>query len=92
MFVAAQYKVKPLRIYTGTFMTSLNGSGFSITLLRVVDTGLGPGKDMISLLDAAHETLGWTASVKPSTWASVKTSPPCPLEEFEQIPTSCLKS
>ncbi|KAL7271832.1 dihydroxyacetone kinase Dak1 [Rhizina undulata] len=66
--LAASYSIKPKRVFTGTYMTSLNGNGFSITLLRLVDTGLGAGKSMIDLLDAHHETTGWTASVKPQTW------------------------
>lgn len=73
-------------------MTSLNGNGFSITLLRIVDTGLGKGKDMISLLDAAHETTGWASNIKPSTWKLDKTTQPLPLDDTEKTPTSNLKS
>ena len=49
-------------------MTSLNGNGFSISLLRLVDTGLGDSKTMLKLLDAPHEALGWSAVVKSETW------------------------
>lgn len=74
-------------------MTSLNGNGFSISLLRLVDTGLGKGKSMLELLDAPHEALGWPATVKPVTWenkADTRTSD-AGVEE-EHIPASKLKS
>ncbi|KAG0641517.1 Dihydroxyacetone kinase [Tuber brumale] len=64
------YSIKPKRIFSGTFMTSLNGNGFSISLLRLVDTGLGKAKSMLDLLDAPHESLGWSAPVKQETWAN----------------------
>jgi len=87
----SDYGIVPKRIYSSTFMTSLNGNGFSITLLRIVDTGLGAGKDMITLLDAAHETLGWTSAVKPTTWKLLTGSEvTLPLDDSEKIPTSQL--
>ncbi|PWW79488.1 dihydroxyacetone kinase [Tuber magnatum] len=64
------YSIKPRRVFSGTFMTSLNGNGFSISLLRLVDTGLGKAKSMLDLLDAPHESLGWSAPVKQETWAN----------------------
>ncbi|KAF2462212.1 dihydroxyacetone kinase [Lineolata rhizophorae] len=60
--------IHPARIISGTFMTSLNGLGFSITLLKLADTGLGPGKSMLELLDAPAEVTGWSAPVKSETW------------------------
>lgn len=60
------YRIKPLRVISGTFMTSLNGLGFSITLLNVVDTGLGVG--MVELLDAPAEVTGWSAPIPKETW------------------------
>jgi dihydroxyacetone kinase len=64
----ADYKIKPLRVIQGTFLTSLNGPGFSISLLKLADTGLGPGKSLLELLDAPAEAVGWAAPVKTSTW------------------------
>jgi len=64
------YSIKPKRIFSGTFMTSLNGNGFSISLLRLVDTGLGKAKSMLDLLDAPHESLGWSAPVRQETWTN----------------------
>ena len=62
------YQIKPVRTIQGTFLTSLNGMGFSASLLRLVDTGLGPGKSLLELLDAPSEAVGWTAPIQTSTW------------------------
>jgi dihydroxyacetone kinase len=61
------YGICPVRIITGTFMTSLNGFGFSITLLNVVNTDIG-GPSMIQLLDYPSEATGWSAPVSKNTW------------------------
>lgn len=53
------YNISPARVVTGTFMTSLNGPGFSISLMNVLDTGLDTS--MLSLLDDPCEASGWTA-------------------------------
>jgi dihydroxyacetone kinase len=60
------YSIKPVRILSGTYMTSLNGLGFSISLLKLTDPKL------LELLDAPAEATGWTAPIKSSTW----TNPP----------------
>lgn len=73
-------------------MTSLNGNGFSISLLRLVDTGLGEGKSMLELLDAPHEALGWPATVKPAAWENKANTNPCDAGVEEHIPASKLKS
>lgn len=61
------YNIKPCRILSGTYMTSLNGLGFSISILNVVNTDLG-GPNMIQLLDAPSEAAGWTAPIRKETW------------------------
>lgn len=66
--LAGDYRTKPVRILSGTFMTSLNGLGFSISLLRVADTG-SAGVSMLELLDAPAEASGWSAAVQAGTWA-----------------------
>lgn len=66
--LAGEFKIKPVRILAGTFMTSLNGLGFSISLLRVADTG-SAGASMLELLDAPAEASGWSAAISTSTWA-----------------------
>ncbi|KKK24084.1 dihydroxyacetone kinase (DakA) [Aspergillus rambellii] len=69
------YQIKPARVIQGTFLTSLNGLGFSISLLKLADTGLGPGKSFLELLDAPAEAVGWAAPIKPSTWGHRNAAP-----------------
>lgn len=64
------YGVVPVRIISGTFLTSLNGLGFSVSFLKNVDTGLGDGKSFLDLIDAPAEAVGWAAPIKRSTWES----------------------
>lgn len=61
------YNIKPVRILSGTYMTSLNGLGFSISLLNTVNTNLG-GLSMLQLLDAPSEVTGWHAPIRKETW------------------------
>lgn len=65
--LASKYGIRPVRVIAGTFMTSLNGLGFSISLLNVVNTDIG-GPGMIELLDAAAEVTGWSAPIRKETW------------------------
>ncbi|KAI9718071.1 MAG: hypothetical protein M1812_004329 [Candelaria pacifica] len=62
------YGIKPMRILSGTYMTSLNGLGFSVTLLKLVETDLGPGRSMLDLLHAPAEASGWPSAIQASTW------------------------
>lgn len=68
------WKVKPVRILAGTFMTSLNGLGFSVSLLRITDTGLGNGNSMLNLLDAPAEATGWSATISTKTWQTTSSA------------------
>ncbi|ROT34560.1 dihydroxyacetone kinase [Sodiomyces alkalinus F11] len=61
------YGICPVRILSGTYMTSLNGLGFSITLLNVVNTDIG-GPGMVELLDDPAEATGWSAPISKDTW------------------------
>ena len=61
------YNIKPVRILAGTYMTSLNGLGFSISILNVVNTDIG-GPSMLQLLDAPSEAAGWAAPIRKETW------------------------
>ncbi|KAK6438857.1 dihydroxyacetone kinase Dak1 [Oleoguttula sp. CCFEE 5521] len=74
----SDYSIKPVRVLSGTFMTSLNGLGFSISLLRLTDAGVG--KPLLELLDAPAEAAGWAAPIKTSTW----TKPPTETREASQ--------
>ncbi|KAI1424780.1 Dak1 domain-containing protein [Xylaria sp. FL1777] len=65
--------IRPVRILSGTYMTSLNGLGFSISLLNVVNTDIG-GPSMIQLLDYPCEATGWSAPVSKNTWEAKNTN------------------
>lgn len=53
------YRKTIVRVYAGSYMTSLNAPGFSITLLNHVATGLT--EDLLTLLDYQTDTVGWHA-------------------------------
>ncbi|KAI1197164.1 dihydroxyacetone kinase [Nemania serpens] len=67
------WNIQPVRILSGTYMTSLNGLGFSISLLNVVDTGV-KGSTMIQLLDYPSEATGWSAPISPNAWEATNTA------------------
>ncbi|KAI9353208.1 Dak1-domain-containing protein [Zopfochytrium polystomum] len=72
----AKRGITPRRVYSGSFMTTLNAPGAGITLLNVtrlaaaVRTRLPAShaafsvQDVLALLDAPHSTLGWPATVR----------------------------
>ena len=62
------WKIEPVRIWAGSFMTSLNGTGFSISLLKLQDTGLK--QSMLELLGAPAEAVGWSgaSTISASVW------------------------
>ncbi|OAA74086.1 dihydroxyacetone kinase [Cordyceps fumosorosea ARSEF 2679] len=60
-----RYGIRPARVIAGTFMTSLNGMGFSISLLDVRRAG---GASVLELLDAPSEVTGWSAPISTATW------------------------
>lgn len=62
------YQVNMVRVIQGTFLTSLNGLGFSISLMKLVDPGVGVKATMLELLDAPAEAVGWSAPINTSTW------------------------
>lgn len=66
--LASNWGIKPVRAIQGTFLTSLNGLGFSLSLTKVVNTGLPPGTTTLKLLDAPTEASGWGTSITTSTW------------------------
>lgn len=66
--------ITPVRVIAGTFITSLNGLGFSASILKIEDTGLGQGKSMLELLDAPAEAFGWAAATRTSTWEADNTA------------------
>lgn len=68
-----RWNIRPVRVLSGTYMTSLNGLGFSITLLNVVNTDIG-GPSMIQLLDYPCEATGWSAPISKDTWEAKNTA------------------
>lgn len=66
--LSSDYELIPVRTISGTFLTSLNGMGFSVSILKLSDTALGPGKSMLELLDHPAEAVGWAAPIQTSTW------------------------
>jgi dihydroxyacetone kinase len=62
------YDLAPVRVIAGTYLTSLNGLGFSASILKLADTGLGKGKSMLELIDHPAEAYGWAAPIQVSTW------------------------
>ena len=62
------YSLTPLRVLAGTYLTSLNGLGFSASILKLEDTGLGQGKSMLELIDHPAEAYGWAAPISVGTW------------------------
>lgn len=69
----SKYSIRPVRILSGTYMTSLNGLGFSISLLNVASPEFG-APSMIELLDAPSEVVGWSAPIQTSTWEAKNTN------------------
>lgn len=69
----SKYNIRPVRTLSGTYMTSLNGLGFSISLLNVVSPDFD-APSMIELLDAPSEVVGWSAPIKTSTWEAKNTN------------------
>ena len=60
--------LKPQRIVQGTLFGSLNGPGFIVTILKLVDTGLGHGKQIVNLIDAPVNAVGWPRCVSEAIW------------------------
>ncbi|KAH6613007.1 dihydroxyacetone kinase [Boeremia exigua] len=73
-----RYQKDTIRIYSGTFMTSLDGAGFSISLLNAVETGVE--ESLAELLDAPCNAFGWHGIARSST------STPPQLHERAEMP------
>jgi len=59
------YDMNPARVFTGPFLTSLNGSGFSISLLKCTPVMFDTSISVIDLLDAPCEAAAWPVSCPP---------------------------
>ncbi|CVL03357.1 probable glycerone kinase isoform [Fusarium mangiferae] len=65
--LASSYSIRPIRVLSGTYMTSLNGMGFSITLLNLDTMN---NHHLLELLEAPAEAVGWSALIKPESWCA----------------------
>ena len=62
------YDIKPARVYAGTYLTALNGPGFSITVLSLPrEHTLTP--KILEYLDSPTDALGWVSSIPTELWA-----------------------
>lgn len=61
-----KYDVVPCRVYTGTFLSALDGRGFSITLLSL-DNSVTTST-ILELLDQPTTAHGWNCTVPRSQW------------------------
>lgn len=87
------YIVKPRRVIAGPIYGSLNGPGFGLSLLKLAETGLGPGKSMLELFDAPTQATGWSANIKSDTWENTyMVTQEAELEEERHVNPSNLKS
>ncbi len=62
---------RPARIYSGSFVTTLNAPGVSITLMNVTEAAKRASliypvneDDILDYLDAPHASLAWISAVK----------------------------
>ncbi|GME89831.1 hypothetical protein B5S29_g4131 [[Candida] boidinii] len=62
----SNYNIKPIRVYTGSFTSSLDGAGFSITLLNVTKAG---GDEILSCLDYKTDLPGWNCNITSKMWS-----------------------
>ena len=69
------YGLKASRIVQGTLFGSLDGPGFIVSVLRLFDTGLGPGKSLLDLIDAPVNAVGWPRCVSSETWKKLYEPP-----------------
>ncbi|QPG74431.1 hypothetical protein FOA43_001760 [Brettanomyces nanus] len=60
-----EYGINPVRVYTGSLCTSLDGPGFSITLLNITKAG---SEEIKQCLDYPTEAPGWACHVTGGTW------------------------
>ncbi|KAG8665144.1 dihydroxyacetone kinase Dak1 [Fusarium poae] len=81
--LASGYNIQPVRVLSGTYMTSLNSMGFSITLLSL-DTR--NSHHLLELLDAPAQAVGWSAPIKPEAWRAAEAAVPNNYETDEDEP------
>ncbi|KAJ9295378.1 hypothetical protein DTO271G3_6201 [Paecilomyces variotii] len=63
----SMYNITPCRTYAGTFLSALDGRGFSITLLSLDDSE--DASTILSLLNDPTTANGWASSIPIEQWA-----------------------
>ena len=80
------YGLFPQRIVQGTLFGSLDGPGFIVTVMRLADTGLGHGNQIVNLIDAPVNAVGWPRCVSGEVWD--KKHPPLPEKADNEAETT----
>lgn len=62
----ATYNITPCRTYAGTFLSSLDGRGFSITLLSLDNSE--ESSTILSILDDPTTATAWTSKISSQQW------------------------
>ena len=62
------YSIKPVRVFSGVYNGSLNGLGFTVSLIKLADNDLGAGKSLLDLIDAPCNFVGWPQQISVSMW------------------------
>ncbi|CAD6905434.1 unnamed protein product [Tilletia controversa] len=56
------WKIAPTRVFAGTYLSSLNAPGFSISLIDLDKIQSKTGVDVLTLLEDPTQAVGWTGS------------------------------
>ncbi|CAG8930622.1 unnamed protein product [Penicillium salamii] len=83
-----QYNIVPCRVLCGTYLSALDGHGFSITLLSLTDSM--DGSLLLTLLDEPTNAIGWTSSLSTLQWESGSSAIETAISRPE-VPSICLK-
>ena len=76
--------LKPKRVVQGTLFGSLDGPGFIVTVLKLADTGLGPSKSILDLVDAPAFAVGWPSGVSTEIWETEYPPAPDKLDDTDE--------
>ena len=60
------YNIVPCRTFCGTFLSSLDGRGFSVTILSLDESE--DASTILNLLDEPTTAIGWSPSIPSSQW------------------------
>jgi dihydroxyacetone kinase len=69
-----EHGFKIVRVITGTFITAMNGAGFSITLLNASQASKAADADVVELVDAPANAPGWAPAQLTSTAKGIASS------------------